>query len=737
MQKAHTLVSLVAASSIATSIACAAIGPPETPTSPVTDTYHGVTVRDDYRWLEDWSDPKVKAWSEAQNQYARSVLDNLPGVEQLRARITEILSAQTVRYGGIAWAGGQVFATKFQPPKQQPMIVVMASPYRPSAARVILDPNTLDPTGGTSVDWYVPSPDGTMIAVSLSQHGSEAGDVHLYDTQTGEQVHEVIPRVNGGTAGGSLAWTPDNAGFYYTRYPRQGERPEQDMAFYTQVYHHTLGSPTQDDRYEAGQDWPRIAEIQLQVDHDGKVLATVQKGDGGEFAIHVRDTGGSWTQISDFNDPIVQAIFGPDDSLLVISRGDTPRGKVQRIDLADPALEHATTIIPEGDDTIVSDFWDTSVLVKTGERLLLTYQLGGPSQIRCFRFDGTPADSPAEVSPVATASGVTALDGDDVLYRLTSYTNPPAWFHFNARNGKLQQTALSVAPPVDFRDCKVRREFATSKDGTKIPVNIIHRRDLELDGSHPCLVTGYGGYGVNITPGFNAVDHVLIEQGFVIAEANIRGGGEYGEDWHLQGNLTNKQNVFDDFAAACQHMIDRGYADPDRLAILGGSNGGLLMGATLTQHPDLPAAVVSYVGIYDMLRVELSANGAFNIPEFGTVKDPSLFAAMYAYSPYHNVQNGVHYPPTLFLTGANDPRVDPMQSRKMTARLQAANPEGTTLLRTSANTGHGGGTALSERIEQTVDVHAFLLSTLGIEYDPDAEPAKPAQIAPADQAGKP
>jgi prolyl oligopeptidase len=490
------------------------------------------------------------------------------------------------------------------------------------------------------------------------------------------------------------------------------------MAFYTQVYYHTLGKPTEDDRYEAGEGWPRIAEIQLQANKtDGKILATVQNGDGGEFAIHVRATSGEWTQIADFDDDIVQATFGPSDTLFVISRAGSPRGKVQTINLNSPTLDRAVTIIPEGENTIVSDFWDPSVLVTTEQFLCLTYQLGGPQELRVFDFGGNHVGSP-EAPEISTATGVVSVAGDDVLFLLTSYLKPPVWMHYNARTGGLRETKLAVDAPVDFADCEIVREFATSKDGTNVPVNIIRKKGIPLDGTHPCLVTGYGGYGVNITPSFSAADYALIEQGFVIAEANIRGGGEFGEDWHLEGNLTNKQNVFDDFAAACKHMIDAGYTKPDRLAIMGGSNGGLLMGAVLTQHPDLVGAVVSYVGIYDMLRVELSPNGAFNIPEFGTVENPDHFKAMHAYSPYHNVKDGVEYPPVLFLTGANDPRVDPMQSRKMTARLQAANPEGTTLLRTSSSSGHGQGTALSERIEQAVDVHAFLISQLGVEYKP-------------------
>ena len=263
------------------------------------------------------------------------------------------------------------------------------------------------------------------------------------------------------------------------------------------------------------------------------------------------------------------------------------------------------------------------------------------------------------------------------------------------------------------------RVFVRSKDGTKVPVNIMIPKGVKLDGTNPCLVTGYGGYGVNRVPTFVPERRILFDHGFIVAEANLRGGGEYGEAWHKAGNLTNKQNVFDDFAAVLQIMIEGKYTSPEHLAIIGGSNGGLLMGATLTQHPELVKAVVSFVGIYDMLRVELSPNGAFNVPEFGTVKDEKQFQAMLAYSPYHNVKDGVKYPAVLFLTGANDPRVDPMQSRKMTARLQAATASGLpVLLRTSAGSGHGLDTSLSERIEEYVDVYTFLFAELGVPVKP-------------------
>jgi prolyl oligopeptidase len=301
-----------------------------------------------------------------------------------------------------------------------------------------------------------------------------------------------------------------------------------------------------------------------------------------------------------------------------------------------------------------------------------------------------------------------------VLFSDSSYIEPLTWFAFNGADTK--KTALSSTAPVNFDDCEVVREWATSKDGTKIPVNIVRRKGLKLDGTHPCLLTAYGGFNISIAPTFRAARRVLLDQGFVFAEANLRGGGEFGDAWHRAGNLTRKQNVFDDFAAAAGHLAEAGYTRSDRLAIEGGSNGGLLMGATLTQHPELARCVISHVGIYDSLRYELSPNGGFNIPEYGTVKDEAQFRALYAYSPYHHVRAGVKYPPILFLTGANDPRVDPAHSRKMTAQLQAAGA--TCLLRTSANAGHGIGSSLHERIEETVDTDAFLFAQLGVEYRP-------------------
>jgi prolyl oligopeptidase len=696
-----------------------AADPPATRTAEVAEEFHGQQVAEQYRWLEDWNDAEVKAWSKAQNAYARSILDNLPGRAAIEARVSEIMSAETTAYWAVAPRGDKFFALKDQPPKQQPFLVVLDSLDDTSGERVLVDPNALDATGGTSLTWYKASFDGKLVAVCLSHGGDEVGDVFVYDVETGKPLEgEMIPRVNTGTAGGDLAWTPDGSGFFYTHHPREGERPAEDMNFYQQVYFHKLGTPTADDRYELGKNSPRIAETELKTDRrTGRVLATIQNGDGGEFAHYLRDLDGTWRQFSKFEDKIIQAEFGPKDDLYVVSLVDAPRGKIVHVPIDKLDVAGAEVVVPEVQDTIVTSFWqyrESSVLA-TDSRLYVVYQLGGPSEMRVFDVNGMGLEEPEQLK-VASVGHLTPLDGDDILFEMGSYIRPPAVYRYDANSGDVTETALKSTEPVNLDDAEVERAFATSKDGTQVPINILYKKGTERNGRNPCLVTAYGGYGVSIPPGFRALNRVLLDHGFVVATANIRGGGEYGEEWHRQGNLTNKQNVFDDFAAALEFMIDEHYTSSPKLAIIGGSNGGLLMGATLTQHPDLMQCVVSSVGIYDMLRVELSPNGAFNVTEFGTVKNPDHFKALLAYSPYHNVKDGVRYPAVLFLTGANDPRVDPMQSRKMTARLQAADPEGTFLLRTSDDSGHGGDTPLSERIAQQTDIFAFIFAKLGVPF---------------------
>jgi len=681
--------------------------PPPAPKKPVTDVYNGVSVTDDYGWLENYSDPAVRTWSDAENAYARKYLDALPARATLYEQLKQLYSQPSVRYIDLRERKGTLFALKIQPPREQPILVALKSADDPGSERVILDPNKLDASGGTEIDFYVPSIDGKLVAVSLSKGGSERGDVRVYDTSDGQETGSAVDGVNGGTAGGSVAWNADGSGFYYTRYPRAGERPEADRTFYQQVYFHRMGTDTKQDTYSLGKDFPRIAEIQLRSSEDGRfILTTMENGDGGEYAHYLMGADGQWHQIARLSDEIPLVQFGADGNLYLLSHLNAPKGKILRTALDHPNVAQAQTVVPESKAVIES-------FLLTGKALYVLDVVGGPSQIRVFDQAGT-ARGEVPIAPLSSVGQIVRTASGDLLFQSQTYLEPPAWYRYEAAANKVVKTALFEKPPADFSDAEVVREFAVSKDGTRIPLNIIRRKGTKLDGKNPALLTAYGGYGINESPYYSASLRVLLDHGFVFADANLRGGGEYGEAWHHAGSLTKKQNVFDDFAACARYLIDHKYTSAAKLGIEGGSNGGLLMGAELTQHPELFGAVVSHVGIYDMLRVELQPNGAFNVTEFGTVKEAEQFKALYAYSPYHHVVDGTNYPPVLFLTGANDPRVDPLNSRKMTARLQASGTKHVVLLRTSSNSGHGIGTALSERIAQQADVDAFLFDQLGV-----------------------
>ena len=697
---------LFASLTLAMSIAAAV---PPTEKKAVTDEYHGVKVVDEYRWLEESGSPAVKAWTDAQNKYSRAWLDARAERADIEAELTALYAKDTPSHSGIVSRPGRLFALKFQPPKQQRLLVTLASADDLASEKVVLDPNEIEPKGQVAMDWYVPSPDGKLIAVCLSENGSEEGTLHFYHTESGKLLPDRIVRVQYPTGGGSAAWTPDSSAVFYTRYPHKGEKPEADLNFFQQIYFHKLGTPVSGDEYSAGSDFPRIAEIELHTSDNGRwLLASVANGDGGEFAHYIREikVGAAWRQITRHEDGIKEVAFSHEGaSLYLRSVKDAPRGKVLRFSV-EGTLADAEVVVPESDAVIEG-------ITPTAKHLFVSDLIGGPSRIRQFDLNGK---NEREI-PLPTASGVGGLIEVEgrILFRQTSYVAPAAWMLYDPADASVRKTALFNTSPADFSDIEAVRDFATSKDGTKVPINILRRKDTKLDGNSPALLYAYGGYGHSMRPGFNFEHRLWFDLGGIYVIANIRGGGEYGEEWHLAGNLTKKQNVFDDFAACAEHLINKGYTRSDKLAVEGGSNGGLLMGAFLTQHPTLARAVVAHVGLYDMLRVELDPNGAFNVTEFGTVKDPAQFRALHAYSPYHKVTDGTAYPAVFFLAGETDGRVNPAHSRRMTARLQAATSSANPILvRLSSASGHGMGTALSEKIAQRADVLAFLFDQLGM-----------------------
>ena len=671
---------------------------------PVADTYHGVEVTESYRWLEDASSEETIAWTKAQQQRRRAYFDGIAWRETLRARVEQLLKGDRTTYKRLVSGGSTFFALKVQTPRPQPLLVALTDLDDPATGRVVVDPEAIDPSGETTIDFFVPSPDGKQVAVSLSEHGSEDGSLYVYDADSGKVVDEPIPHVN--LMGGSVAWRHDGAGFWYTRCA-------DPAGFGQQVWFRELGHPPDQVDLAGGFADEQIAENELSTSPDGRwVMDRVQKGDGGEWQVFLRSQGadGSWWQVAGIPDKCVQAVLGP-DALYLLSRRDAPHGKVLRLPVAGGAtVADAREIVPAG-DLVIED------LAVTRNTVWVVDIDGGPQQVRTFDTSGR-ALPPVELPPLSSVSSypgnLSALGQDQIAWSRESFTEPATWYV--AASGQAPRpTALRTRTPVDLSGYQVTREFATSRDGTRVPLNVISAPGTPRDGTAPALLTAYGGYGISLVPRFDPELLLWLEQGGVYVVANIRGGGEFGEQWHHAGRLATKQNCFDDFIACADHLHSSRISSRERLAIMGGSNGGLLMGAVLTQQPDIARAVVAAVPLMDSLRAETTTNGRFNTPEFGTVEDPDLFTALLAYSPYHNVVDGNAYPAVLLTAGENDTRVDAWHAKKMTARLQEATTSDRPVLLRLESTGHMAG-SLDQTIDETTDRYAFLFDQLSLGY---------------------
>ena len=687
---------------------------PPLPTAPrraVLDTYWGVRVGDDYQYMERKDDPEVRKWVAGENDYTRGWLDGKPDRKSILDRVVALTHSTSPEYSDLTARGGVFFAMKQQPPKEQPFLVALPTIADTKGERVVVDPNVIDPSGDVTIDWYVPSRDGKLVAVSLSKGGTEEGTLHVYDATTGRKLPDEILAVNNGTAGGSAAWNADGTGIYYTRCPRPGERPPEDLPFYQQIWFHRLGAPDSSDTYVLGKEFPKIAEVELQASEDGKtLLAQVENGDGGEFEYWVQSDSSPWRRIARCADAALAARIGLAGSIYRPSRQGAPRRQILRLPPRAEDISKAAVVVPETESVIES-------FTPTASRLYVIEMLGGPTRVRVYDLKGKSLGT-LSLGEVADISSVARVDGDQVVIRGQTYLTPPAYYTLSRGGKALQQSALAYRSPADFSDCEVRREFATADDGTRIPVNIILRRGTPLDGTAPTLLYAYGSYGIPERADFSAARRLWLEQGGIYVDASVRGGGEYGEAWHRAANLEKKKVSMDDLAACARYLVRHGYTSRERLAIEGGSAGGLLVYGTMVHHPDLMSTVIAHVGYGDVLRTELSPNGEFNTTEFGTVKNERQFRGMLEYSPYHHIVDGRSYPSVLALTGLNDPRVEPWQSFKMVARLQATGTKDPVLLRVSADTGHGITTSLSEEDQQRADVYTFLFDRLRARYRP-------------------
>jgi prolyl oligopeptidase len=698
---------------------------------PVTDEYHGVKVVDNYRWLEDGKSAEARQWVAAENAHSLWYFQHAAAWKSILQDIKAPKDKAGAMQRSLDFRAGRFFYLQLDRTVQQQAVLMTSTTLgtltsAPESARVLLDPNRLDPTGHTSIDWYMPSLDGGLVAIGLAVGGSERAALTVFDTATGKQVDAAFLPM--GFPGGrrSLAWLPGNKGFVYAGYdPAVATAAQATVLKNQKVFEHILGTSVTEDHVVLNKGLTELAQIALDSDPTGKwIVASAEDGDGGKYANFVRLPDGSWQQVSTYSDEVVAITPGTaeEDALYLTSLKNAPRGKILEISAKTPVLAQAKTIIPEGTASIEHDDpgSDSHRVLVTKDRLYVTTIDGGPNRVQVYDHKGGPLPD-VPLPPVSGVSEVTGLGAEALAIQVSSFLTPPAYLMYQpGPNAQPEVTALSRPASDILSNYVVDRTFATSKDGSKIPMNIIHRRGSPMDGTVPTLVNGYGGYGISQSPEFVGSIYwtTWLQQGYTLVITNLRGGAEYGESWHLAGNLTNKQNVFDDFSACAQYLIDNHWSSPAHMAAIGGSNGGLLMGAEITQHPEQFRAIVSYVGIYDMLRAELDPNGQFNATEYGTVKDAANFRALYAYSPYHHVVDGVKYPPILMETGDNDPRVNPAQSRKFAARLQAtSSSQNPILLRTFADAGHASSSS-ADLQQQFADAYTFLFQELGVAYAP-------------------
>ncbi|MBQ4856300.1 S9 family peptidase [Rhodanobacter sp. B2A1Ga4] len=673
--------------------------PPPTPRQAASSEFHGVSVADPYRWLENPADPAVWQWITAQNAYTEAAMAAMPQGKALTARVQQLAITSTTRSGPML-AGGTLFYLQQTPPQPQPVLIAQAWPD--GAVKVLVDPNA--DHGGTAITAYWPSPHGRYLAYGTAEGGSELTTIRVLDVASGKTLPDTLPWAGGGTTPQGLAWDADERGFSYVRFapPAAGQEVEQ---FHATLVHHALGEAAAVDRVVFGQGYAKTAEYVL-VNSPATAQAAVlaYDGDGGPAEVFLQH-GDRFTRVLD-RGANVRTVAWVNGRLYAAAFRDAPRGKVVAIGedgKAVPVLAEREgaiqQIAPLGDGFLVVRSWGPDWWVE---------QYGaGAKFVRRLPLP----EHGIGIGDIASESGQ-----PKALISYSGWTTPARWAEYDGTSGTLK-TVFEVKPAADYSKVVAQRIEGTSKDGTRIPVTVLSLPGTTANGKRPTILYSYGGFDLPVKPGFIGPNLAWLERGGVLAYANIRGGNENGQAWHAQGQKLDKQNVFDDFHAAALALIHARWTDRAHLGILGGSNGGLLMGTQIVQHPGDYRAVVARVGIYDMLRHETDfANGPYNIPEYGSIADPAQFKATLAYSPLQHVQANTAYPAVLLTTGENDPRVAPWQSRKFAAALQnASSSTRPILLLTRMNAGHGIGAPFSQRVGDTAIGLTFFAHELGLD----------------------
>ena len=675
---------------------------PATRIETVVDNLHGQAIADPYRWLEKSDDPETVRWVGEQNAYTRSLLDQVEGREAVHRRLTELFSIGAASAPAVRQ--GRYFFTRRTGHQNQPVLYVRDGSDEPE--RVLLDPNELSAEGMIALDFWYPSWDGRLLAYGCSANGDEWSTLFVLDVDSGELLPDRIERARYAT----VAWRPDKSGFYYSRYPYPGEVPEGEENYHKRVFFHALGADSRSDLEIVVPNLEREHMPFASISRDGRyLLVHVHKGSAAsQTDVWMRDLAEDSELV-----PVAvgyDAYFGAqvvDGTLYLHTNLDAPRYHVFRTEAASPGRENWQEIIPEGQDVL-----ETVSLV--GGRVIGLYLHNATSALRVFEADGG-RQFEVDLPLLGTVIAVTGeWESPEAFYSFESFTVPSTIYRLDLGDRERSVWA-AVDAPLRADDYTVAQEWYISRDGTRVSTFLVHRTGLDRSRPHPTLLTGYGGFNVNRTPLFTRGIYLWLEHGGIYALPNLRGGGEYGEEWHRAGMLDRKQNVFDDFIAAAEYLIAQGYTDRSCLAIQGGSNGGLLVGVALTQRPDLFRAVVCSVPLLDMLRYQDFLIARLWIPEYGSAENPEQFPFLYAYSPYHQVKEGASYPAVLLETAESDTRVDPFHARKMAARLQAANASShPILLRVETRAGHGAGKPLAKVVQEQTDIWTFLCWQLGM-----------------------